>query len=125
MTRASRTLIVLAGIATPYLAAIGRPTYWMDDGLGVHLFIAAGNAAWWSIALAFSFGYRRPILAFLPATAGGAVAAFGYRALDLSADAQAAIGLLFIPAYAAAAVLIVGCPALGLDRLLGKPSGPA
>jgi hypothetical protein len=91
MTRASRTLIVLAGTATPYLAAIGRPTFWMDDGWGVHLFIAAGNAAGWSIALAFSFVDRRPTRV-PPATASG------YRALDPSADAQAAIGRLFTPA---------------------------
>lgn len=108
--RHARILVVVVGIALPYAARLPRGADWLhqytDVGLGGWLFFGAFNAIAWGAILAASFLYRRPLSLLLPAIPGFGFLAWAHFSLDLTADAQAAIGLLYIPIVALAPIAV-------------------
>jgi len=106
--RNARVLVVLVGIVLPYAARLPRGAEWLhqytDVGLGGWLYFGAFNAIAWGAILAVSFLYRRPLSLLLPALPGFGFLAWAHCSLDLAADAQAAIGLIYIPIVALAPI---------------------
>jgi hypothetical protein len=120
------TLLILAalGLSTPYVASLRAPTPIGWDGLSAFLFLQAFNAAWWLPALAGIVVIRSFVLACLPFFAGLGGSFYFYRDLDLSADAQAALALVFYPLYAAGLALFTLVVATLADRAWKRPSSP-
>lgn len=110
----ARLLIVIVGILLPYAARVpgialkGAEwfTSYLPDTLAAFMFFSAWNAVSWGSILAVTFAYRNPRSAWFPAVLGFASLIYGHATLDLSSDAQAAIGLIFIPIYSLPLVLI-------------------
>lgn len=126
--RTARILVVLVGILLPYAARIpgtfthgsGWLTSYWGFGPGAVLFLSAFNAICWASILAATFSYRSPRSVWFPPVLGFGLPTFAHANLDLNADAQAAIALVFIPIYALPLVF-AGC-LLGLwfDRKAGQ-----
>lgn len=100
-----RWVIVVLGIAMPYLARLpGIATHgssWLTsyfgNGLLAFLFFGAFNAICWGTALLATMGLRNPRSAWFPVIAALGSSAWMHSTIDLAADAQAAIALVFIP----------------------------
>ena len=88
----------------PYLVRIFGGIAWFrqyaDGGLFAFLFLGAFNAIAGGSLIAISYWYRRPFSLLLPCALGFGFLAWAHYSLDLAADAQAAIALVFIPIYA-------------------------
>lgn len=125
MTRA-RLAIVVVGILLPHLARIpwiasGKVDW--QDAILVHdwravLFIGSFNALCWGSVLIASLTYRHVRSVWFPAILGLGAAGLGYGRLDLGADAQAPIGLIFIPIFALPWVAVGWLVGLVFDRLV-------
>ncbi|KEZ98708.1 membrane protein [Xanthomonas vasicola pv. vasculorum NCPPB 895] len=105
MTLASaRFLLVLTGVVLPYAARLPFGLEWLqqytDTGAGGWLLLVAFNAIAWGALLGISFLYRRPIALLVPCLIGFGALAWAHATLDLHADAQSALALIFIPIYA-------------------------
>jgi hypothetical protein len=103
----SRIAIVVIGILLPYLArlpgAVSRGPDWLwsylGNGLVAALFFGLFNAIAWGAVLKASYSYRNPHSVWFAAVPAFVFLAANHAKLDLSSDAQAALGLLFIPIY--------------------------
>jgi len=108
----ARVLVVVVGLLVPYLARVPGGTQWLapylHPGWQGTLLLAALGAVTWVPILGFSLGYRRPVSLVLPCVLGFGFLAWAHGTLDLTADAQSALALLFIPIYSLLPVLI-GC----------------
>jgi len=108
----ARVLVVLVGLLTPYLARVPGGVQWLAQyfhgGWQGALLLAAAGAVTWGPILGFSLRYRRPLSLVLPSVLGFGFLAWAHGTLDLTADAQSALALLFIPLYSLLPVLI-GC----------------
>jgi hypothetical protein len=124
MARA-RLLVAVLGILLPYLARLPRGMDWLAQythaGLAGFLFLGAFNAIAWLAIIAISWAYRRPASILAPALPGFAVLAWAHHAIDLSADAQAAVALIFVPIHALPAIAIGGVLGYLVDRRMGRP----
>ncbi|RYG10759.1 MAG: hypothetical protein EOO07_21645 [Chitinophagaceae bacterium] len=122
----ARIIIVLIGILLPYAARLPRGIEWVnqytDAGIGGFLFMQAFNAIAWGAIVAISFVYRRPILLLIPCLLGFGALALVHNSLDLAADAQAAVALVFIPIYALAPIAMGGGIGYLIDKFLNKRS---
>jgi hypothetical protein len=120
--RNARFIVVLVGVLLPYAARLPRGIGWLwqytDTTPGGWLFLTAFNAIAWGAILAISFVYRRPASLIAPCLLGFGFLAWAHAALDLRADAQAAIALVFIPIYALVPIAIGGAIGYVLDRRL-------
>jgi hypothetical protein len=111
-----RIFIVIVGILLPYAARVPglalKGTKWftsyIPDTLAAFMFFSACNAVCWASILAVTLAYRNPRSAWFPAVFGFAFPLYGHATLDLSSDAQAAIGLILIPIYSLPLVLVGG-----------------
>ena len=100
-----RWSIAILGICMPYLARIpGTFTHgaqWLisyfGDGLGAVAFFGAFNVICWGAALLATLGYRHAQSAWFPTVAALGSSAWLHSTVDLAADAQAALALVFIP----------------------------
>jgi hypothetical protein len=124
--RHARIALVIFGIVLPYLARLPRGTDWLSqytypDLQGWFLF-GAVNAIAWSALLAVSFLYERPASLILPAMLGYGFLAWAHFSLDLRADAQAAVALLFIPIYALVPIAVGAVVGYAVDRWLRRSS---
>jgi hypothetical protein len=121
MTRA-RCLVVLVGIALPYLARLPGGMAWLrqytDAGLDGALLLGGFNAIAWGAVLGISFAYRHAVSVLAPALAGFGALAWAHATLDLASDAQAAIALVFVPVYALLPIGIGGLVGYAIDRRL-------
>tara|TARA_B100000780_G_scaffold188301_1_gene132340 strand:- start:446 stop:763 length:318 start_codon:yes stop_codon:yes gene_type:complete len=72
---------------------------YVDTSIGGYLFIGIANAISWGLIIALSQNYKKSTTIIYPALLGFSFVAWGHLTLDLSADAQAALGFLFIPIY--------------------------
>ena len=108
MRMRSRLLGVgLVGLVLPFLArlpgCVTQGSQWLrqylGSGLSAFLFLEAFNLIALGGALVAAFVVRQRGLWMLPVVAGYAYVAYGHGTLDLKSDAQAAIGLIFIPIY--------------------------
>lgn len=122
----ARLLVVIVGILLPYLARLPRGWDWVlqyaGNEAGAWAFLAAFNAIAWLAILACTLFYRRPVSVLAPAIAGFGFLAAGHFMLDLSADAQAALGLVFLPIYALVPIAIGGVVGWLIDRRLRRAS---
>jgi len=120
--RNARFIVVLLGVLLPYAARLPRGMGWLrqytDMSPGGWLFFAAFNAIAWGALLAVSLVYRRPASLIAPCLLGFGFLALAHATLDLRADAQAAIALVFIPIYALIPIAIGGAIGYALDRRL-------
>lgn len=126
MSRA-RWLVVLVGIALPYLARVPGGNEWLrqytDAGLGGALLLGGFNAVAWGTVLGISFAYRHAVSVLVPAVSGFGPLAWAHAALDLASDAQAAIALVFLPVYALLPIAFGGAVGYAIDRRLRTRRG--
>ncbi len=122
--RKARFIIVLVGIALPYLARLPRGSEWLrqytDLSFGGCLFLGALNAISWGGILAVSFKYERPVSLLAPCILGFGFLAWAHGTLDLSADPQAAIAWVIIPFYAFVPIAVGGVLGYVVDRILRR-----
>ncbi len=125
--RNARLAIVLIGILLPYAARLPGGIAWLqqytDAGLNGFLFLSAFNAIAWGALLAISFLYRHALSMAVPAVLGFGFLAWAHCTLDLNSDAQAAVGLVFIPIYALLPIVVGGVAGYLLDRRLQRRAG--
>lgn len=115
----ARIVVALIGIALPYLARIpgtfSRGPDWLTSyfgsSLGAFLFFGAFHAINWGAIVLGSLAFRSIPAVVAAAAVGFALPIYGHARLDLASDAQAAVGLIFIPIYS--------LPLVGLGWLLG------
>lgn len=116
----ARVAMVLLGILLPYLARLPGGADWLaqytNTGLAGALFLSALNAVAWGSLLAISFLYRLPRSLVVAALPGFAFLAWAHYSLDLSADAQSALGIVMFPIYALLPILAGGALGYLLDR---------
>lgn len=119
-----RIAIVIFGVLLPYLARIPGGSSWLkqyaDSGIGGFLFFGAFNAIAWGAILSFTFLYKNKLPIIAPVLFGFVPLAWVHGTYDLSSDAQAAIGLVFIPIYALAPIAVGGVIGYLVDRYLIK-----
>lgn len=122
----ARLAVVLIGILLPYLARLPGGMDWLDQytgtGLAGALFLGALNALAWGSLLAISFFYRKPLSLFVAALPAFLFLAWTHYSLDLSSDAQSALGIVMFPVYALLPVLIGGISGYLLDKRLRPAS---
>lgn len=122
--RTARFLVILVGLALPYAARLPRGAQWLaqytDTAIGGWLFLGAFNAIAWGALLGISFLYRRPISLLVPCAFGFGALAWAHATLDLRADAQSALALIFIPIYALLPIAVGGALGYVLDRRLRR-----
>jgi hypothetical protein len=122
--RNARFILVLVGVLLPYAARLSHGIEWLqqytDESLGGWLFFAAFNAIAWGAILAISFMYRRPASLVAPCLLGFGFLTWAHTALDLRADAQAAIALIFIPIYVLVPIAVGGAIGYIVDRRLRR-----
>jgi hypothetical protein len=100
----ARWLVVVTGVLLPYIARLPRGLdglrQYTDAGAAGSLFLGAFNAIAWGAILLASRSCRRPSSLLWSVIPGFGFLAYAHYSLDLSADAQAGIALVFIPIYA-------------------------
>lgn len=121
-----RIAIVISGILLPYLVRIPGGSGWLQQytgsGIGGFLFIAVFNAIAWGAILSFTFLYKHKLPVIAPVLFGFVPLAWVHSVYDLSSDAQAGVGLVFIPIYALAPIAVGGVIGYLIDRHLIKKS---
>ena len=121
---AFRIIIAITGILLPYLVRLPRGGAWVaqytEVSFGGLLFFSALNAIAWGSIILLSFIFLRPGPLLVPCVFGFSFLGWAHHTLDLSADAQAAIALLFIPIYALLPIAIGGAVGVLIDRLLTR-----
>jgi len=124
-----RLLIAAAGILLPYLARLPGGFAWLEQytaaGVGGFLFTTAldGIARGWM--LVWTSLIRQPTWWLLPCGLGFGYLAWAHGSLDLSADAQAAIAVVFIPIHALVPITVGGVVGLAMDRLTRRTAAEA
>lgn len=117
---AARIVAVLAGIMLPYAARVTRGEEWLmsyiELGWGGFAFIQFFNAFAWGSILLISLLYRRPAALWPPCLLAYGYLAWAHASLNLAADAQAAVALVFIPLYAIPLAAVGGLVGYGLNR---------
>lgn len=116
----ARLLVAIAGILLPYLARLPRGLDFLrqytDAGLEANLSLGAFNAVAWGALIAVSFLFRRPATLLIPCLPGFGFLAWGHFNLDLAADAQAGVALVFLPLYALAPIAVGAVLGYAWDR---------
>jgi hypothetical protein len=124
----ARRLVCWAGIILPYAARVpGIPTHgveWFEQyttgGLPFLALISLADAICWGSVVMLSYAYRWPVSILFPSVLGLGSLAIAHGTLDLASDAQAAIGLLFIPIFSLPFVAIGWAIGFLVDRVLTK-----
>lgn len=127
--RRARLAIALLGIMLPYLARVPGMlvggSQWLSSylagGVSGMFLLAFFNLPVWGSLLGLSFLVRKPSPLVLPAIFGFGFVAYAHAGLDLGADAQAAVALIFIPLYALPIIAITSMFSVGL---LGRGPNP-
>ncbi|HXD35513.1 MAG TPA: hypothetical protein VN624_02590 [Rhodanobacter sp.] len=122
--RNARIVVVVIGVLLPFVARLPGGLDWLGQylqgGVGLLLFVSGFNAIAWGAILACSLAYRRPVSLMLPAVFGFAYLAWRHYEVDLRADAQASLALVFLPIYALLPIAIGGALGYLLDRFLRR-----
>lgn len=122
--RNTRIVVVVIGVLLPFVARLPGGLDWvgqyLQGGVGLLLFVSGFNAIAWGAILACSLAYRCPVSLMLPAALGFAYLAWGHYEVDLRADAQASLALVFLPIYALVPIAIGGALGYLLDRFLRR-----
>jgi hypothetical protein len=121
MTRA-RMLVVLIGLVLPYAVRLPSGLDWLAQytatGAAGWLLLGGFNAIAWGAILLASLAYRHPASLLAPALCGFAFLAWAHATLDLQADAQSPLGLVFIPIYALVPIALGAGIGYAVDRRL-------
>lgn len=119
----ARMIVIVIGILLPYadgemIAAMrhGTPGEWVKS----ILFFGGFNAIAWGSVLLVSGVYRHAASVWFPAIFCFIPLGLMYALHGLFSDAQAAIGLVFIPIYALPCVLVGGLCGFICDRLIER-----
>lgn len=119
-----RIAIVVLGILLPYLARLPGGSSWLhqytDVGIGAYLFLGVFNAIAWGAILFCTYLYKRKLPIIFPVLFGFVPLVWVHSIYDLSADAQSAVGLVFIPIYALVPIAVGGAIGYLIDRYLMK-----
>ncbi len=119
-----RLAIIVIGITLPYLVRIPGGAKWLhqytNTDLGGFLFFGAFNAIAWGAILFITFLYKNKWSALTPMLFGFVPLGLIHGTYDLSSDAQAPIGLVFIPIYALLPIVVGGIIGYFIDRYLRK-----
>lgn len=119
-----RIIVALLGIFLPYLVRIPRGMAWVeqytDTSILGFVFFGAFNAIAWGSLIAFSFLFRRPAPFLIPCTTGFAFLGWAHYGLDLGADAQAALAVIFIPIFALVPIALGSAVGYVVDRWLAS-----
>lgn len=117
---AARMAILVSTLVLPYLSRLPGGREWLAQftygGWGAFLFLAACSAVVWGGLLLWSLAYRHVASLALPVLACFGFLAWAYGTINLRADAQAGLGLLWVPLWSVAPVLGGGVAGLLLDR---------
>lgn len=118
--RKARWFVLLAGMMLPYIARLPGGLEWLqqytDVGPGGWLLLGAFNAIAWGAILIASLFYQRPQSLLWPSAFGFGFLAYAHYTLDLSADAQAGVAIVFIPIYALVPILVGATMGYVVDR---------
>lgn len=116
----ARIAIVLFALVLPYLSRLPGGRDWLGQftygGWGAFLLLAGCSAVIWGGLLLWSLVYRHAASLWVPALVGFGFLAWAYGSINLRSDAQAALGLLMVPIYSVAPLLIGGLLGLWIDR---------
>jgi hypothetical protein len=122
--RKAQIIVALIGILLPYAARLPRGIAWLaqytDGGPGGFLLLSGFNVIAWGAIVALFRLYKRPESVVAPALFGFGFLAWAHNSLDLAADAQAAVALVFIPIYALLPIAVGGVIGYGVDRHLTR-----
>jgi hypothetical protein len=129
----ARIAVALIGIALPYLARLpgifSRGPDWLTSyfgsGPGAFVFFGAFNAINWGAIVLGTLAFRSVPAVFVATIVGFALPIYAHATLDLASDAQAAIGLIFIPIYSLPLVGLGWLLGLGVDWAWCRRSGRA
>ena len=120
----ARIIVAVVGIFLPYLVRLPRGLDWAGQytnaGFFGFIFFGAFNAIAWGSIIGVSYLYRRVISMLFPAVFGFGFLGWAHYGLDLRADAQAAIALVFIPILSLVFVVAGGLFGFVVDRLLRR-----
>ena len=115
-------MVVIVGVLLPYLVRIPRGAEWVSQytnaGIFGFIFFGAFNAVAWGSIIVVSFLYHRVSSLLIPVTLAFGFLGYEHYTLDLRADAQSAIALVFIPFYALIFVAVGGLLGFVYDRVL-------
>lgn len=124
----ARWFVFLVGVLLPYIVRLPRGLEWFqqytDAGLAGWLFLGALNAIAWGAILLASLFYQRPSSLLLPSVLGFGFLAYAHYSLDLSADAQAGVALVFIPIYALVPIAAGAIIGYIVDRIARRYEAP-
>lgn len=114
--------IAMVGILLPYVVRLPKGFEWLqqytDNGFLGNMLLGVLNAIPWSLMAWASGAFRNRELALVPCVFGFGVLTWGHYTLDLTANANAPIGLVIIPLYAAVAVAVGTGVGLAVDRIV-------
>ena len=123
---AARITIVVLGVLLPFLARLPGGLEWLeqytDGGVEGVLFLSAFNAPVWLGLLALTFVYRRPASLLIPCALTFGFLAVAHFSMDLASNAQAAVGLVFIPVLAVPFLVVGGVVGSIVDRIRTRQS---
>jgi hypothetical protein len=125
----ARVLIAVVGAVLPFgIRLLGGPDWvgqYTAGGVTSILFISAMNAPTWLTLLRLTYVYRRPISLAAPCLMTFGFLARFHSSLDLSADAQAAIGVVFVPIAAIPFACVGAFAGYLVDRIAVSSVGTA
>jgi hypothetical protein len=101
-------------MALPYVARVPGTlihglswlTSYTSTGIGGFWLIESANALSWGPLVLLSYLVRRPVVLALPAVLGLGFVGYAHATIDLAADAQNAVALIFVPVYAVPIALV-------------------
>lgn len=125
----ARLGVAVLGVLLPYLARLAGGPGWLaaylDAGLSGALLIGGFNAIAWLSVLAISVAYRHPLALLAPVIPGFGFIGYAHATLDLSADAQSPVALVFIPIVALLPIVLGGLVGYLFDRRLRRRIPPS
>jgi hypothetical protein len=117
-----RLAIVVVGILLPYLARLSKSfellSQYVFSNVFELLFFQGFNALTWGSIILTSFFYESDYSILAPALTGFGYISWAHYTLDLTVDAQAGLGIIFIPIYSIPYVVIGGIIGYLIDLYL-------
>ena len=84
------------------------------------MLLSMANAIAWGAILIASLFYQRPVSLLVPSVLGFGFLAYAHYTLDLAADAQAGVALIFIPIYALVPITVGAIIGYIVDRIVRR-----
>ena len=117
----ARWIVLLVGVLLPYVVRLPRGLGWLQQYTHVEfagwVLLNVANAVAWGAILIASLLYQRPASLLASSLLGFGFLAYAHYGVDLTADAQAGLALLFIPIYALVPITIGAIIGYIADRI--------